>query len=455
MAPASARLTGSAGGEAASPQRSDNSPGKQIESTIDICVHCIELPRDYGWGPVRILRGHLEAGRLPRDGDPVSPSHILLLLPAIPCSGNGDVPAGRETSSRPSRESRRASRSKPVSAVLPCCGALAPLLPGGGLAKGSVVAVESAGAALPGADGRGRHRQGMWCGVAGMPRPRDRRRGGGRCRAGPDDARPGARPAVGGGGRDHAGCLRGRAAATTRARPCPGPAAPGNRRAQERRCADRRRDVGRRAGLAARHPAAVGRHRRRVRAAPRPARRGRPPRDAARWSGHAAHGSGCRARTARSPPRPGPQTATPGHRGWHLARAGRQRDKNRPISPDRCSPGSLHNGIWAGYPPAPGARPARCAAASAGNCGSAPATGPLSPTCTSAAMTCSSPLRTAPTYRARYVDAIRCRKPGPSALRIKTNPAEINVAPAARPHGLPAGLTSFDSPDSQPLIWAL
>ncbi len=51
--------------------------------------------------------------------------------------------------------------------------------------------------------------------------------------------------------------------------------------------------------------------------------------DAARWSGRAAHGSGCRARTARSSPRPGPQTTAPGA-PVQVAGAGRAAGKNRP-----------------------------------------------------------------------------------------------------------------------------
>ena len=67
---------------------------------------CIELPRDYGWGPARILRGRMED-----DGYHVTeirfPSHILLAV-------TGSRP-GRE---RDPRESRRASRSGPP---MTCC----------------------------------------------------------------------------------------------------------------------------------------------------------------------------------------------------------------------------------------------------------------------------------------------------------------------------------------------
>ncbi len=52
--------------------------------------------------------------------------------------------------------------------MLPVLPALAPLLPAGGLAKGSVVVVESAGA-LCLALIVGPSQAGMWCGVAGMP----------------------------------------------------------------------------------------------------------------------------------------------------------------------------------------------------------------------------------------------------------------------------------------------
>ena len=94
---------------------------------------CIELPRDYGWGPVRILRGRMED-----DGYQVteirSPSHILLAV----------------TGSRPGRETELEGVTAGVPQrpydVLPVLPALAPLLPGGGLAKGSVVAVDQPGA---------------------------------------------------------------------------------------------------------------------------------------------------------------------------------------------------------------------------------------------------------------------------------------------------------------------
>ena len=117
---------------------------------------CIELPRDYGWGPVRIL-----CGRMEDDGYQVmeirSSSHILLAV----------------TGGRPGREVEPEGVTagvpeRPPYDVLPALPALAPLLPGGGLAKGSVVTVESAGA-LCLALIAGPSQAGMWCGVAGMP----------------------------------------------------------------------------------------------------------------------------------------------------------------------------------------------------------------------------------------------------------------------------------------------
>ena len=117
---------------------------------------CIELPRDYGWGPVRILRGRMED-----DGYQVTEirtsSHILLAV----------------TGSRPGRTTEPGGITAGVPQrapydVLPVLPALAPLLPGGGLAKGSVVTVESAGS-LCLALIAGPSQAGMWCGVAGMP----------------------------------------------------------------------------------------------------------------------------------------------------------------------------------------------------------------------------------------------------------------------------------------------
>ena len=118
---------------------------------------CIELPRDYGWGPVRILRGRME-----RDGYHVteirSPSHILLAV-----TGGGR--RGRET--EPEGVTAGVPQQAPYG-VLPVLPALAPLLPDKGLAKGSVVTVDRASAlcvALMAAPSQA----GMWCGVAGMP----------------------------------------------------------------------------------------------------------------------------------------------------------------------------------------------------------------------------------------------------------------------------------------------
>ena len=118
---------------------------------------CIELPRDYGWGPVRILRGRMED-----DGYQVteirSPSHILLAV-----TGGGRPGRATELEGVAAGVPQRAPYG-----VLPALPALAPLLPGGGLAQGSVVAVESAGA-LCLALIAGPSQAGMWCGVAGMP----------------------------------------------------------------------------------------------------------------------------------------------------------------------------------------------------------------------------------------------------------------------------------------------
>ena len=109
-------------------------------------------------------------------------------------------------------------------------------------------------------------------------------------------------------------------------RPCPGPAAPGDRRVQERRSTDRGRDLGRRAGAAARHPAAVGRHLRwgygrlhARRAEVTAEGRGALVRPRRAWLLAAGP------RTARSPPRPGPQTAAPGaagEGGWRRTGSG-------------------------------------------------------------------------------------------------------------------------------------
>ena len=118
---------------------------------------CIELQRDYGWGPVRMRRGRLE-----RDGYQVteirSSSRILLAV-----TGGGR--AGRET--EPEGVTAGVPQRAPYG-VLPVLPALAPLLPDKGLAKGSVVAVDRAGT-LCVALMAGPSQSGMWCGVAGMP----------------------------------------------------------------------------------------------------------------------------------------------------------------------------------------------------------------------------------------------------------------------------------------------
>ena len=116
----------------------------------------IELARDYGWGPVRILRSRMED-----DGYQVteirSSSRILLAVTGGGRPGWETKPEGI-TAGVPQR---------PYD-VLPVLPALAPLLPGGGLAKGSVLAVEQPGA-LCLALIAGPSQAGMWCGVAGMP----------------------------------------------------------------------------------------------------------------------------------------------------------------------------------------------------------------------------------------------------------------------------------------------
>ena len=118
---------------------------------------CIELPRDYGWGPVRILRGRMED-----DGYQVTeiryPSRILLAV-------TGGSRPGRETA--PGGVTAGVPQQAPYD-VLPVLPALAPLLPGKGLARGSVVAVDRAGT-LCVALIAGPSQAGMWCGVAGMP----------------------------------------------------------------------------------------------------------------------------------------------------------------------------------------------------------------------------------------------------------------------------------------------
>ena len=222
---------------------------------------CIELPRDYGWGPVRILRGRMED-----DGYQVteirSSSRILLAV-------TGGRP-GREV--EPEGVTAGVPQRAPYD-VLPALPALAPLLPGGGLAKGSVVAVESAGA-LCLALIAGPSQAGMWCGVAGMPHL-------GIAAAAEAGAEPGRMmlvPEPGPRWAEVAATMLD-ACAVVLLRP------PGRAPAQARR---RLETAARRSGaalivagtwdgapvLAARHPAAVGRHRRRVRAAARPPRRG-------------------------------------------------------------------------------------------------------------------------------------------------------------------------------------
>ena len=101
-------------------------------------------------------------GRMEDDGYQVteirSSSHILLAVTGGSRPGRATDPGG-VTAGAPQRA--------PYD-VLPVLPALAPLLPGGGLAKGSVVTVESAGA-LCLALIAGPSQADMWCGVAGMP----------------------------------------------------------------------------------------------------------------------------------------------------------------------------------------------------------------------------------------------------------------------------------------------
>ena len=128
---------------------------------------CIELPRDYGWGPVRVL-----VGRLERDGYHVTevrgPQYILLALAGSPvtCGMGLSLLPARRPAPKPPR--RMAGLQEQLYSTIPVLPTLAPLLPGGGLVEGSVVAVEQPGAlclALMAAASQ----QGMWCGVAGAP----------------------------------------------------------------------------------------------------------------------------------------------------------------------------------------------------------------------------------------------------------------------------------------------
>ena len=129
----------------------------------------IELARDYGWGPTRVL-----AGRLERDGyhvtEILSPQHILLALTGHSLQRETEMSllAGGRPLLTPVEGVTAGLEEQPVSAALPVLGALAPLLPGGGLARGSVVAIQRPGLlclALMAAASQ----QGMWCAVAGVP----------------------------------------------------------------------------------------------------------------------------------------------------------------------------------------------------------------------------------------------------------------------------------------------
>ena len=129
----------------------------------------VELPRDYGWGLTRVL-----AARLERDGYHVteirSPQHVLLALTGRPMPHETEMSplAGRGPLLAPIEGVTAGLEEQPVSAALPVVGALAPLLPGGGLARGSVVAIQQSGLlclALMAAASQ----QGMWCAAAGLP----------------------------------------------------------------------------------------------------------------------------------------------------------------------------------------------------------------------------------------------------------------------------------------------
>ena len=129
----------------------------------------IELARDYGWGPTRVL-----AGRLERDGyhvtEILSPQHILLALTGHSMQRETELSllAGGRPLLTPVEGVTAGLEEQPVSAALPVLGPLAPLLPGGGLARGSVVAIQRPGllclALMAAASQRG-----MWCAVAGVP----------------------------------------------------------------------------------------------------------------------------------------------------------------------------------------------------------------------------------------------------------------------------------------------
>ena len=120
------------------------------------------------WGPVRVL-----AGRLERDGYRVtevrSPQYILLALTGSPvnCGTELSLLAEGRLALKPPERVTTGLQEQPYS-TLPVLPALAPLLPGGGVAKGSVVAVEQPGA-LCLALMAGASQAGMWCGVAGLP----------------------------------------------------------------------------------------------------------------------------------------------------------------------------------------------------------------------------------------------------------------------------------------------
>jgi hypothetical protein len=128
---------------------------------------CIELDRDHGWGPTRVI-----AAQLKRDGYRVteifSTRHTLLALsgPRVRTGGLELLPT--RSPSPPTVDGVTADPWQEPYSTLPVLPALAPLLPAGGLAKGAVIAVDRPGSLLlalvAGASGAG-----MWCGVAGIP----------------------------------------------------------------------------------------------------------------------------------------------------------------------------------------------------------------------------------------------------------------------------------------------
>ena len=125
----------------------------------------IEPPHGFGWGPARVTTARLE-----RDGYPVtgirSPQHVLLARSGPGQAGGPHLLPGYRRAAVP--DSVTAGLPERPHDTLPVLPAFAPLLPGGGLAKGAVVAVDQPGA-LCLALAAGASQAGMWCGVAGIP----------------------------------------------------------------------------------------------------------------------------------------------------------------------------------------------------------------------------------------------------------------------------------------------